>query len=137
MISKLKQKRLLYQISYMPIILKILSNKDMFQKPRKTICIDLILTNSSTSFQKTITFEMELSDFHELVVRVLKLYFPKQKPKFVLYQAYKPFCNYSFRTELECELSKLDICDTGYDRFLHFLQKSWINTRPWKKNTED
>ena len=42
--------------------------------------MDLILTNSSRSFQDTCTVETGLSDFHKLVVTVLKLYFPKQKP---------------------------------------------------------
>ena len=69
----LKQKRLLYQIS--------ITVKTYFK--RKTICVDLIMINSSSSFQNKITFEMEFSHLHKLVITVLKLYFPKQKPKVV------------------------------------------------------
>ena len=43
--------------------------------------MDLIMTNSSSSFQNTITFEMELSELHKLVVTILKLYHFKKSQK--------------------------------------------------------
>ena len=55
--------------------------------------MDMIMTNSSSSFQNTITFEMELSELHKLVVTILKLYHFKQKPKIASYLDYKPFLN--------------------------------------------
>ena len=58
----------------------IVKQKTCFKNPERPSCIDLILTDSSRSFQDTCTVETGLSDFHKLVVTVLKLYFPKQKP---------------------------------------------------------
>ena len=42
-------------------------------------CIDLIITNSPNSFQNTSTFCTGLSDFHKLVVTILKMSFRKMK----------------------------------------------------------
>ena len=58
----------------------IVKQKTCFKNPDRPSRIDLILTNSSRSFQDTCTVEAGLSDFHKLVATVLKLYFPKQKP---------------------------------------------------------
>ena len=43
-----------------------------FKNPDKPSCIDLILTNCSRSFQNFCAIETGLSDFHKLVVTVLK-----------------------------------------------------------------
>ena len=48
----------------------------------------------------------------------MKRYYPKQKPKVVLYRKYKNFRNDVFRSELENELSNYDINNTEYDNFL-------------------
>ena len=58
----------------------IVKQTTCFKNPDRPSCIDLILANSSRSFQDTCTVETGLSDFHKLVVTVLKLYFSKQKP---------------------------------------------------------
>ena len=42
-------------------------------------CIDLIINNSPNSFQNTSTFCTGLSDFHKLVVTILKMSFRKMK----------------------------------------------------------
>ena len=88
----------------------IVKQKTCFKNPDRPNCIDLILTNSSRSFQDTFTVETGLSDFHKLVVTVLKLYFPKQKPNIQIFRDYKRFQNDLFRPELDSELSKLDVC---------------------------
>ena len=48
-----------------------------FKNPNNPSCIDLFLTNTIRSFQETQVFETGLSDFHKLVVTVLKSAFPK------------------------------------------------------------
>ena len=48
-----------------------------FKNPNNPLCIDLFLTNTIRSFQETQVFETRLSDFHKLVVTVLKPTFPK------------------------------------------------------------
>ena len=57
----------------------IIKQKTCYKNPDRPTCINLILTNSSRSFQDTYAVDTELSDFHKLVVTVLKLYFPKHK----------------------------------------------------------
>ena len=45
-------------------------------------------------------FETGLSDFHKLVVTVLKSTFPKSPPKIITYRSYKNFSNDLFRGDL-------------------------------------
>ena len=49
-------------------------------------CIDLIVTNSLNSLQKTSTFCTGLSNFHKLVVTVLKTSFRKTASKEIHYR---------------------------------------------------
>ena len=58
----------------------IIKLKTSFKNPGRPTCIDLILTNSSRSFQDACNVETGLSGFHKLVITVLELCFPKQKP---------------------------------------------------------
>ena len=62
-----------------------------FKNPNNPSCIDLFLTNTIRSFQETQVFETGLSDFHKLVVTVLKSTFPKSRPKIITYRSYKNF----------------------------------------------
>ena len=57
-----------------------------FKNPANPTCIDLLLTNCYRSFQKSCAIETELSDFHRMVVTVMKVYFQNQKPKVVTYR---------------------------------------------------
>ena len=43
----------------------------------KPSCIDLFLTNCSSSFQNTQVIETRLSDFHKINITVLKMFFSK------------------------------------------------------------
>ena len=51
-----------------------------FKNPENPSCIDLFITNSSTSFMKTTTITTGLSDFHKLIVTVMRTTFPKSEP---------------------------------------------------------
>ena len=73
-----------------------LSKKKRFKSMINHTCIDLFLTNSNLSFQHTETVSTGLSDFHMLVVTVLKTCFSKKKPRELEYRDYKNF-NCSFR----------------------------------------
>ena len=82
-ISPMNQKKKACQISETLTFWKLLKQvkqRTCFKSLDRLSCMDLILTNSSRSFQDTCTVETGLPDFHKLVVTVLKLYFPKQKP---------------------------------------------------------
>ena len=66
-------------------------------------CIDLFLTNSPLSFQNTTTVTTGLSDFHKMVVTVLKTTFPEAQPRIVYYRAGIKDLE-GFRRELRNEL---------------------------------
>ena len=55
-----------------------------FKSTENPSCIDLFITNSYRSFQKTSTVSTGLSDFHKMVITVLKTTFPKEEPKVML-----------------------------------------------------
>ena len=71
-----------------------------YKNPEKPSRIDLFLTNSPKSFQNTQTIETGLSDFHKLVVTILKMYLPNNQPKVITYRDYKNFNNSRFSEEL-------------------------------------
>ena len=70
-----------------------------FKSMENPSCIDLFLTNSPLSFQNTTTITTGLSDFHKMVVTVMKTAFPKAEPQILYYRDYKDFDLYNFRTE--------------------------------------
>ena len=76
-----------------------------FKNPENPICIDLILRNKPLSFKNTYVIETELSDFHKMIVAVMKLHFPKMKPHVVSYRKYKDFHNETFLDSLRHELN--------------------------------
>ena len=51
-----------------------------FTNPENPPCIDLILANSPYSFQNSCVIETGPSDFHKMIVSVMKITFQKLKP---------------------------------------------------------
>ena len=72
-------------------------------------CIDLFLTNRPKCFQSTMTMETGISDFHKMVITVLKFFYKKQKPKIIHYRNYKTFNANLFKEKLNNELLNIDI----------------------------
>ena len=70
-----------------------------FKSINNPSCIDIFLTNCHQSFQNTTTVSTDLSDFHEMIVTVMKTMFPKSKPKIIQYRDYKNFIEENFRIE--------------------------------------
>ena len=64
------------------------------------------------SFQNTTTVFAGISDFHKLVLIVLKISFTKNKPKEFIYRNYKNFDSFLFNDELKnaLELDKINSC---------------------------
>ena len=52
-------------------------------------CIDLFLTNCQKSFESTLTIETGLSDFHKLIVTVVKVKHEKVPPKIIQYKNFE------------------------------------------------
>ena len=62
---------------------KNIKEKTCFKNPENPTCIDLILTNSPSSFQDSTVVETGLSDFHKMCVAVMKMYHCKQRPSVI------------------------------------------------------
>ena len=82
----------------------LLKDTTFFKNHSKSTCNDLILTNQPRSFQSSYTIDTGLSDFYKFTVTVLKTYFKKQEPNFIMYWDNKKFSNYTFREEFVKEL---------------------------------
>ena len=72
-----------------------------FKSVKNPSCIDLILTNRNMPFQNTITVFAGISDFHKLLLIVLKINFTKNKPKEIIYRDYKNFDSFLFNDEVK------------------------------------
>ena len=104
-----------------------------FKNPGKPSCIDLILTNWSRSFQNFCAIETGLSDFHKLVVTVLKITYKKSKPKIITYRNYKSFNNDGFRNALQQIQCNADNCDINFDKFMSSCRKILDQHAPQEK----
>ena len=71
-----------------------------YKNPDKPTCIDLILTNCPGSFQNSCVIETGLSDFHKMIVTVMKTSYRKIEPRVINYRDYKSFSNEGFRESL-------------------------------------
>ena len=66
-------------------------------------CIDLMVTNSdgsNQSFQNSCTIETGLSDFHEVIVTIFKIYFQKREAEVINYIGYRNLANQEFRQQV-------------------------------------
>ena len=61
----------------------LVKEKTCFKSVENPSCIDLFLTNTAASFQDTTTVTTGLSDFHKMVVAVMKTTFPKAQLKII------------------------------------------------------
>ena len=103
----------------------LVKEKTCFKNLDNPSCIDLIVTNSYNSFQNTSTICTGLSDFHKMVVTVLKSCFQKQNPKEIMYRDYKKFDISNFKSELKCALNETKMKSYGnFEKvFLQVLDK--------------
>ena len=80
-------------------------------------CIDLLLTNSRNSFKHSTVISTGLSDFHEMILTVLKTTVVKAKPKQIIYRDYKKFDNQVFKDDLTRNLRVDDRNKTNFLKF--------------------
>ena len=62
--------------------------------------IDLFITNSPLTFQNTIAISNGFSDFHKMIIAVMKMSFRKHSPKEIHYRNYKYFDQTKFKNNL-------------------------------------
>ena len=96
-------------------------------------CIDLVLTNSPGSFQSSCAIETGLSDFHKMMVTVMKTSFQKLKPRVIIYRDYDSFCNEVYRDNLTEELSKQNFEENSLEKFLDTCRVVLDRQAPRKK----
>ena len=91
-----------------------------FKNLENLSCIDLILPNSPYSFQNSSVIETDLSDFHKMIVSVMKATFQKLKPRTVQYRDYAEFSNDNFRKKLleNLSLENINTNSNGLGKFL-------------------
>ena len=73
--------------------------------------IDIILTNKPRSFHKTQGFVTGISDFHKLVVTVLRSYHKKLPPENILYRNVKEFEKTTFLRDLDSRVIQGELYD--------------------------
>ena len=103
-----------------------------FENPGKPSCIDLTLSNKSKTFQTSQIIETGISDFHKMVMTVLKVYFKKKGPSIIQYGKYKNFSNDKFRNELN-ERIRSKIESSRLDIFVSAVLKVLSKNSPIKK----
>ena len=74
-------------------------------------------SKSHRSFQNTQTIETDLSDFHESVFTILKMYLPNNHPTIITHRDYKSFDNGRFCKELLSEIKELGLLNKNKSIF--------------------
>ena len=91
-----------------------------YKNPDKPTCIDLILTNCLGTFQNSYVIETGLSDFHKMIVTLMKTYYRKIEPRVLNYRDYKSSSNEGFR-ELLHENLKGKLSGNSDQSFSNFI----------------
>ena len=104
-----------------------------FKNPLNPSSIDLILTNRNLSFQHSQTIETGLSDYHSMVVTVLKSFFQKQSPVTIKYRDYKNMNKDDFSKDLQEKLNCIDNNNLTYDNFESVFLEVLNNHIPMKE----
>lgn len=73
-------------VMYQHDLITLLQEAACFWNPVKPSCTDLLLTNSESSYKQTDAFPDGLSDFHKLVISVLKTNILNNEPQEVFYK---------------------------------------------------
>ena len=77
-------------------------------------CIDLFITNSSKSFEKCLTLETGMSDFHKFIITILKVKPDALPPRIIKYRDYKNFESKAFNNKLQVSLKIFDTNNSSF-----------------------
>ena len=109
----------------------LVKEKTCFKNLDNPSCVDLFITNSFRSFKNTTTISTGLSDFHKMIITVMKTTFPKAKPKIMIYRDQRNFDENHFQNELKIQLRKQNI--KNYDTFHNIFMKVLDRHAPCKQ----
>ena len=102
-----------------------------FKNMNNPSCIDLFITNSCNSFQNTTNISTGLSDFHKMIVTVLKTTFPKAKPKVIQYRDFSKYNVKSFGSKLKKKYQTKVV--RNYEPFENIFIEILHISAPYKK----
>ena len=111
----------------------IVRDKTCFKNPENASCIDLFLTNKPYGFQNTMAIFTGLSDFHKMILTVLKSTFVKAAPKVIKYTDYKKINEETFKTDFKNALKSTEICE--YKPFENIFLSVLEKHAPLKEKT--
>ncbi len=111
----------------------LVNDPTCFKSINNPSCIDLIITNKKQCFQNTSAVEIGLSDFHKLVVTVLKAHYQKLKPKVITYRNYKYFNRDIFRQDLALSISQISNTQFDYSNFENIFMNILNKHAPLKQ----
>ena len=95
--------------------------------------IDLMLTTEIKSFRNSTAIETGLSDFHSMIMTVLKDGYIKRSPKIVMYRDYRNFDVQSFRKGLQENLGAHQNSHFDYSAFESVVETVLNRHAPLKK----
>ena len=98
----------------------MISEPTCYKNLDKPTCIDLMLTNCPGFFQSSCVIDTGLSDFHNMIVTVMKTSYWKIKPRIMNYRDCKSFSNERFR-ELLLENVKGKLSGNSDQSFSNFI----------------
>ena len=87
----------------------------------------MFLSNQTQCFQQTSAIETSISDFHKMVVTVVKTCYKTQQPKTIQYRNYKYFYEQSFKFAPSIELLKIDTTNSELKEFNELLLEILLN----------
>ena len=96
-------------------------------------CIDLILTNRKHNFQNTTKTETGLSDFHTMIVSMLKGGFSKRGPRIITYRDYSTYRTVDFRSDLIANIRSVSLDHGNYGAFDGMVTNVLFKYGPIKK----
>ena len=111
----------------------LIHEKSCFKSSINPTCIDLFLTNSKNSFKKSTVISVGISDFHEMIVTVLKTTIVKAKPRQILYRDYKNFTKLVFNKNLASKLNATTDSRTDFKQFPQIFLEELEKQAPIKK----
>ena len=114
-------------------LISLIKDPTCYKNPDNPSYIDLMLTNSPRSFQNSCVVETGLSDFHRMIVSVMKTTFQKLPPKIKSYRDYKNFDNDIFREYLFQDLSQANMNDNDLCNFLEVCLNTLNKLAPFKR----
>ena len=96
-----------------------------FKNPDFPTSIDVMLTTSCRSFHNSCAIETGLSDFHKMVVTVMKSHFQKKEPKIIPYRDYNNFYAEEYRQYTISLLSSEQVTRSGFDTFMNKCKEAF------------